>query len=178
MIDNELISLLLARAQIFHNFTIEDISILLETATEEKYKAGEIIFKEGSKGRDLFIIKSGQVQITNKTEQGLEQIVTTLHDGQVFGEMSLIDKGPRSATVKALISTIIYRVRQEDLFNLREGNSQITLMLLMSIAQIISFRLRRTNNRLLEYLQDIKDTEAIKEEFTILHYGDDIELTD
>ena len=108
MIDNELISLLLARAQIFHNFTIEDISILLETATEEKYKAGEIIFKEGSKGRDLFIIKSGQVQITNKTEQGVEQIVTTLHDGQVFGEMSLIDKGPRSATVKALISTIIY----------------------------------------------------------------------
>jgi CRP-like cAMP-binding protein len=65
------------------------------------YKDGEIIIKEGSAGREMYVIQSGKVSVS-KSIGPREILLATLGEGEVFGEMSLFDGQPRSATVKAL----------------------------------------------------------------------------
>jgi len=64
------------------------------------FRDGEIIFEEGSTGRDMFVIQSGQVEIvTGKGEA--ETVLAVLGKGEIFGEMALFERLPRSATVRA-----------------------------------------------------------------------------
>ena len=60
------------------------------------YKAGDVIFKEGDPGEELFIIRNGRVDILVG-----DRVVTTLEQDEVFGEMAIVDKQPRSATAIA-----------------------------------------------------------------------------
>lgn len=76
------------------------------TARKENYKAGDVIFKEGSHGVAVYIIESGKVEIS-KDIQGKKLAIETLGPGELFGEMSFIDHEPRSATATALEETVL-----------------------------------------------------------------------
>ena len=76
------------------------------TARKENYKAGDVIFKEGSHGVAVYIIESGKVEIS-KGIQGKKLAVETLGPGDLFGEMGFIDHAPRSATATALEDTVL-----------------------------------------------------------------------
>ena len=65
------------------------------------YKDGEVVCQEGEEGEDMFVIQSGEVTVIKNTNKG-EIAITTLKAGEIFGEMALFEKLPRSATVKAL----------------------------------------------------------------------------
>jgi CRP-like cAMP-binding protein len=75
-----------------------------------EFKAGETIIAEGEAGDTAFLIISGSVEVTIESS-GKAKNVGTLKAGDVFGEMSLIDPGPRSATVKAVSDTSLPRHR-------------------------------------------------------------------
>jgi CRP-like cAMP-binding protein/two-component sensor histidine kinase len=66
------------------------------------YKAGEMIFDEFSKGRELYLICGGRVRIKKYTKFGVESLLAVLHEGDFFGELSLIDGLPRSARAEAM----------------------------------------------------------------------------
>ena len=70
-----------------------------------RFRRGEVIFHVGDPGDALFLIASGAVKITLPSETGEEAILTTLQPGEVFGELSLLDGAPRSATAVALEAT-------------------------------------------------------------------------
>jgi CRP/FNR family cyclic AMP-dependent transcriptional regulator len=76
------------------------------TVRKEKYKAGDVIFKEGSHGVAVYIIESGKVEIS-KDIQGKKFAVETLGPGDMLGEMSFIDHEPRSATATALEDAVL-----------------------------------------------------------------------
>lgn len=76
------------------------------TARKENYKAGDVIFKEGSHGVAVYIIESGKVEIS-KDIQGKKLAIESLGPGELFGEMSFIDHEPRSATATALEDTVL-----------------------------------------------------------------------
>ena len=76
------------------------------TARKENYKAGDVIFKEGSHGVAVYIIESGKVEIS-KGVQGKKLAIETLGPESLFGEMSFIDHAPRSATAIALEDTVL-----------------------------------------------------------------------
>ncbi|HPD18754.1 MAG TPA: cyclic nucleotide-binding domain-containing protein [Candidatus Goldiibacteriota bacterium] len=80
----------------------------------KRYSKGEYIFREGDHGEEMFIIHQGKVNITKKTDEG-EKILVTLGPGDFFGEMAVIDKGPRSASAIAVEDTTCI-VLDEDLF--------------------------------------------------------------
>ena len=65
------------------------------------YRDGEVICLEGDEGEHMYVIQSGEVAVIKKTQEG-EVAIRTLKAGEIFGEMALFDKLPRSATVKAL----------------------------------------------------------------------------
>ncbi len=66
----------------------------------KKYKDDEVIFKENDIGTEMYVILSGRVRIIKEID-GKETILSTLKEEDIFGEMALFDKFPRSATVKA-----------------------------------------------------------------------------
>lgn len=76
------------------------------------YNDGEIIVQEGSTGREMYVIQSGKVQVS-KSMGSTAIVLATLGEGEVFGEMSLIDSQPRSATVRALGETRVLIIDHE-----------------------------------------------------------------
>ena len=78
----------------------------------EVYKDGDIIVQEGSTGREMYVIQAGKVQVS-KSMGSTVIVLATLGEGEVFGEMSLIDAQPRSATVRALGETRVITIDHE-----------------------------------------------------------------
>jgi signal transduction histidine kinase len=86
-----------------------DFRMLASGAVQAReYKAGEVIFKKGDIGRELFIVQSGKIKIFQD-----ERILETLSEYGVFGEMALIDSAPRSATAVAITDAKLIPVNEE-----------------------------------------------------------------
>jgi len=80
---------------------LENITHSIYIATEESYRDGEIIFNEGSSGDWIYIVLSGEVEIF-KMVRGKKIVVDVLKKGDIFGEVSFVDKQPRSAGARAV----------------------------------------------------------------------------
>lgn len=70
--------------------------------TARSYKAGEVIFDEYSRGRELYLLHSGRVRIKKYTKFGIESLLAVLHPNDFFGELSVVDGLPRSARAEAM----------------------------------------------------------------------------
>ena len=76
-------------------------------------QAGEVIVREGDAGSSAYLLKSGRVEISKEVED-TRIVLAVLETGQVFGEMSLLDEQPRSATVTTLEPCVLEEVDQEE----------------------------------------------------------------
>ena len=108
-----------------------------------KYSAGEYIFREGDVGEEMFIIHDGSIRITKKTDEG-EKTLVQLTAGDFFGEMAVIDKGPRSASAIAIDEAVCI-VLNEELF---EQQMQRNAKIVKKILKNMSARLRAMNEQL------------------------------
>jgi CRP-like cAMP-binding protein len=77
------------------------------------FQPGELIFREGDESRDAYWILSGQVEISIETPQG-RSVLTVLEEGEIFGEMGMIDDLPRAASARALTTTNVDVVNERD----------------------------------------------------------------
>ncbi|MCE5300156.1 MAG: cyclic nucleotide-binding domain-containing protein [Spirochaetia bacterium] len=107
------------------------------------YNAGDYIFREGDVGEEMFIIHSGRVRITKTTDEG-EKTLVTLGAGDFFGEMAVIDKGPRSAGALAEEETVCIALNEE----LFEQQMQRNAKIVKKILKNMSARLRAMNEQL------------------------------
>ncbi|MBN9316281.1 MAG: cyclic nucleotide-binding domain-containing protein [Devosia sp.] len=114
---------------------------LLARATEDTrtFGAGEIIFREGDAGTEFFVVKSGKVAIRhgNKTLQ-------LLGEGEIFGEMALIDSAPRSATVVAETDTVVVPVSEKQFLFMTSESPYFAL----NVMRMLVRRLRASNSAL------------------------------
>lgn len=95
---------------------------------EKEFLEGEIIFKEGEKGDEIYLIEKGQVEIFKEIE-GKEKIIAILKEGEVFGEMSALDGKPRSASARALKDTILRIMNREALIEYIKQNPFIEYLI-------------------------------------------------
>jgi CRP/FNR family cyclic AMP-dependent transcriptional regulator len=105
-------------------------------APARSYKAGEIIFAEGDPAQELFIVKSGKVEIRLGN-----RLLDTLSDNAIFGEMALIDTAPRSATAVAASDVMIVPVSEKQFLFLVGQTPYFAL----NVMRILARRLRATN---------------------------------
>jgi CRP-like cAMP-binding protein len=104
-------------------------------------EAGEILFYQGDPGNAVYIVESGAVRIYVHAEEGQEVSVVLYGARDLFGEMSLLDQLPRSATAEAIEDTVLW-VMGEDAFRRHlEADNQLALNLMLTL----STRLRETN---------------------------------
>jgi CRP/FNR family cyclic AMP-dependent transcriptional regulator len=133
----------LARAPLFSRLDAAYLDQLARLTREREYKAGDIILREGEPGIALFVVQSGKVQILRHAGQPDEQVLGEHGPGGFFGEMTLIDESPRSATVRAKEDTTCLGLwRVEFLVAVRE-QPDIAIRMMREM----SHRLREANAR-------------------------------
>ena len=106
------------------------------------FKKGAEIIKEGTLSDCAYIIESGSVQVSKILSNGEEQVIGVLEENDIFGEMSLIDGLPRSATVLALEDCTISVMTPEVFNSLSKRNPEA----LMPILKVLASRLRKALN--------------------------------
>ena len=104
----------------------------------------ELVFKEGSRGDDLFIIIKGSVRIFTRITENVEKTLTTLRNGGIFGELAVISEDYRSASAKTLTDTELLAITQTDFENLLESRQATGNKVLNVLARIIADRLKST----------------------------------
>lgn len=127
------------------------------------YSDGEIIFKEGERGEAMFVIQTGRVRITKKSG-GDEMTIAELDSGEIFGEMSLFDKLPRSATASAFGGARILSVDKKKLFSTISRDPTLVFKILESMSRRIRklneefMNLRKNKNSSLQLYLDVDTT--------------------
>ena len=132
---------------IFADLTRRELAAIERILHKREYEPGERIFHQDDPGLGMYIIESGRIGI--ETDDAPDN-VGDLGDGEFFGELPLLDGGPRSATAMAKTPCRIYGFFQPDLFSLIERNPHLGVKIVLSLASIISSRLRAANERVEE----------------------------
>lgn len=109
------------------------------------YSDGEIIFEEGEQGNCIYVIQSGKVRIIKKDSSG-ERTIAVLENGELFGEMALFDKLPRSATARALGDARILSMDKKRLF---AGISRDPTLAFKTL-EAVSGRIRKLNDEIMK----------------------------
>lgn len=139
---SDLISTTLYGVPIFAGLQESGRAVLTSGARESTVSPGHVIIREGEAGRHLFIIRHGTVRVYRATPHG-EVELNILKEGNFFGEMSILEEMPRSASVQAVteVSLIILSRIQFELLS-AQYPAQFAVMV-TNLARDLSFRLRR-----------------------------------
>jgi CRP/FNR family transcriptional regulator/CRP/FNR family cyclic AMP-dependent transcriptional regulator len=120
-----------------------ELEALSELTFSRTFDKGQLIILAEETGDTLFIIRAGQVKVSLIHEDGKEFILSLLGEGEVFGELSLLDDRPRSANVTAMVKTELLMLKRSDFLSLVGRVPQIAISLLEELAS----RLRRTDDQ-------------------------------
>jgi CRP/FNR family cyclic AMP-dependent transcriptional regulator len=136
----------LKKVEIFRGLSLTQLESLAQISEEKKYRGGETVFTERSTGNELYIIKKGKVCI----ELGLKgkpdtATIQRLSVGQIFGELALVDKRSRSATVICENDCEIITIDRDKLDELFERDTHLGYIIMKNLAQLLAERLRRTD---------------------------------
>jgi len=114
------------------------------------YDPGEPVFRQGDIGSGMYLIYQGRVRIVSEVESRGEIQLAVLQQGECFGELSLLDHAPRSASALASEKTILYGLFEGDLDQLERTRPLVATRILRNIGLSTALRLRQTNDRLRE----------------------------
>ncbi len=132
------------QAPLFAALDDEAAAALRATMARVELSRAEVLFHEGDPGDRLYVIIDGKVKLGRASGDGRENLLAILGPGEMFGELSLFDPGPRNATATAVADTVLIGVGNEDLTQWLTGRPDVARQLLRALAR----RLRRTNEAL------------------------------
>lgn len=139
----------LTRIDLFTGLSEEMLEQVARLCRPASYPAGHTIVERGTPPDDFYLIRAGTVKIMTAPEDGAESFsnaaTIVLGTGQSFGEMGLIDQGPRSATVKADTDTDLLVIHCQRFRDLCEMDINLGYQVMRNIAVDLSFKLRYRN---------------------------------
>ena len=124
-----------------------------ESELGKVYHDGEIIFREGDDGDRMYVIQTGKVRITKKAKAG-NMLISVLESGDVFGEMALVDRLPRSATATAEGESCILGIDRTKFIQIISRDATLAFRLLESMSK----RIRSVNEKLMKMKRETLDT--------------------
>jgi CRP/FNR family transcriptional regulator, cyclic AMP receptor protein len=128
---------LLAKTRLFANLGDDARMALAAAVLDRVYKRGQLIFHQGDRGEALFIVVEGLVKVFVTSEEGDEMVLVTLGPNEVFGELSLVDGGTRSASAEAVEKTRLLALSRSTLLSLLAESPQWTEALLRSLGEAL-----------------------------------------
>jgi len=144
---------LVQRSELFSGLTPEQVERIVALGHEEICNAGDVIIREGDPSDEVYIICKGMVEV-EVSQDAIPDVpgppplssLVRLGKGQVFGEVALVDRGARSATVRCVEDgTVLYVISRQTFWKLCEGDHHIGFVVMRNIAADLSFKLRHRN---------------------------------
>ncbi|MDO9413120.1 MAG: SulP family inorganic anion transporter [Pseudolabrys sp.] len=135
----------LAHIELLATLTAEEIDIVRNHTRRETYTHGHVIFREGDPGKELFIVTKGRVSAYLRQTGGGDIRLVTFAPGTVFGELAILDAGPRSASVIADDDVVCYVLSEQEFAALSAAAPAVAIKLLAGLGRELSGRLRRAN---------------------------------
>jgi hypothetical protein len=139
----------LARSSLFSGVPREELATLLTLVSPIKVSAGSAVVREGEPGDSLFLIASGTMRVSTRAEDGEDVVLAELGPGDFFGEVALLTRRPRTATVKAATEAELLRLDQSTVERLRQSHPDIDA----SLAEFHRRRAEKTVEALIERMK-------------------------
>jgi CRP/FNR family transcriptional regulator, cyclic AMP receptor protein len=128
---------LLRRTRLFAELREDTLRALADRSVERSYPRHGRLFYQGDPGSGLYVLASGLVKVVVTSEDGEEMVLVTLGPGDAFGELSIVDGGPRSASAEALEPTVAMVITREVLLDLAARDSGLTEALLRTLGALL-----------------------------------------
>jgi signal transduction histidine kinase len=144
----------LASSKLCSQIPPAEVARLQAVAREMTFPHGQTIFKEGDDGDGIYIIKSGKVLIYALVGNGERRPISSVSDGEMFGEMAIIDHERRSATVATDGETTVFFISRENMLDLLDHSPALS----RNLVREISRRLREFNR---QYIREVIQAERL-----------------
>jgi len=120
---------------LFANFGDADLESLADFLIERRYPQNSVIVEEGLPGDYMYVLREGSVKVTKLSEDGREKILEILDPGDFFGEMSLLDRAPRSASVRTLDPVRVLALSRTDFLALLRKSPDLAMAVIQELTQ-------------------------------------------
>jgi CRP/FNR family transcriptional regulator, cyclic AMP receptor protein len=140
----------LRRVKIFQDISEPHLVALWVRLSERRVRKGEVLFRAGDPGQEVFLIRAGNIVVSSPVQGRVEQVLNQLGPGDFFGEMSLFDEEPRSATVQAATDVLLLSLSRQSLLQFIDSNPRAAAALLYQVVRVLSSRLRASTELVAE----------------------------
>ncbi len=137
----------LSRSPVFDLLSQAELATIASLCRTVRWSAGEVVFREGDPGASLYVLTGGEVEVLNG-QGGAEKVIAVLSAPAGFGEMALVDREARSATVRARTACEALELTAEAFTAFRKRSRDGFTFVVINVARILSSRLRETSQRL------------------------------
>jgi CRP-like cAMP-binding protein len=142
----------LKNVTLFAEFDSEELQVLGETVRSSRFAPGDSVLEEGSANRALHILKSGRIRVSRKVQER-EVALCDLDAGQTFGELSIIEDGVASATLRAVADSEVLSISMHDLAAFLRTSPNAAAKFWRAIAVDLRRRLLQTNDVVRSYFE-------------------------
>jgi len=143
---------LLVKISPFSSFSEDEMATVLTFTNLIEVEKDKTVFEEGEPGDYVCFVLDGRLDVYKKTWEGEGFIINTLSRGQSFGEISIIENIPRSATLKASEKTTYVTLTRKDFDSILEEYPKIGCKILKGLCGSLIKKLRTTSSRLIDYM--------------------------
>jgi CRP/FNR family cyclic AMP-dependent transcriptional regulator len=140
----------LREVRLFKDIETPELTALGLSLRERSLRRGQVLFHEGDAGEEMFVVVRGSIVISKPVKERVEQVLERMGPGDFFGEMSLFDQSPRSATIQADSDVALLALDREALRRLTELSPRAAAAFFYALVQVLIERLRASGNLVAE----------------------------
>ena len=152
--DKKLYKKLLTLVPLFKNLTPDELEAIVRISKLLKVRKGVTVIEEDDDGAAMYILVEGKAEVVKRLPGGDTTRLAELEAPTVFGEMALIDKFPRSASVVTQTDTMLFQINLQAFNELRSSLHPSAFKVLREIAPTLCLRLRQINDRIGEFFKN------------------------
>lgn len=135
----------LQKVEIFSTLSMSETEKIINNSRFVEYNEGDLLFKEGDEGHELYIVEDGVVAITINLPDGQEKEIASIKPGDFLGEMSIFEDAPRSASCYVKKKCRLLKLNQKEFFRMIDEYPEIAVKIMYRMLNITTKRLRNTN---------------------------------
>ena len=140
----------LREVRLFKDIAEPELAALAGSLRERPLKRGQVLFREGELGEEMFVVRRGSIVISKPVTGRVEQVLARIGPGDFFGEMSLFDRSPRSATVQSDSDATLLVLDRGAMSRLTEQSPRAAAAFFYVLVQVFIERLRASGDLVAE----------------------------
>jgi CRP/FNR family transcriptional regulator, cyclic AMP receptor protein len=140
----------LREVRLFKDIETPELTALGLSLRERFLRRGQVLFHEGEMGEEMYVVVRGSIVISKPVKERVEQVLARMGAGDFFGEMSLFDRSPRSATVQADSDVTLLALDREALRRLTDLSPRAAAAFFYALVQVFIERLRQSGDLVAE----------------------------